>query len=90
VSAPDLLASPSFRALRTLLRDFARGGLPSRAARTPEEDARLAAFHALNELVHLLDQYRRRIARGERVRLRVTNEGRRLDQALIALTISAE
>jgi hypothetical protein len=81
---------PAFRALRELLRDLGKGGLPRFAARTPEEDARLCAYHALNELCHLLDQFRRRVERGERVRLVVTDEGRRLGCARIALEIVEE
>lgn len=68
-SAPDVLAAPDFQTLRTLRRAFARGGLPAAAARSPEDEASIACFVTLAELLRVLDAFRTRIARGERVRL---------------------
>ncbi|MFT3764391.1 MAG: hypothetical protein QM820_02555 [Minicystis sp.] len=82
-----LLAAPPFHALRDLLRAFSRGGMPSRASRTPEEDARLVVFQTLNELVHLLDQFRRRAERGEPVRLLVKERGRQMGRAVVEIAI---
>jgi len=84
---PAPLGSPSFHALRELLRTFSRGGMPSRASRSPEEDARLVVFQTLNELVLLLDQFRRRVERGEPVRLIVTERGRQLGRAVVEIAI---
>ena len=63
------LAMPELRALRELRRALARGGLPSMDRRTPEDHARIASFRAIEELLQLLDQYRRRVDGGERCRL---------------------
>lgn len=63
------LAMPELRALRELRRALARGGLPSMDRRTPEDHARIASFRALEELLQLLDQYRKRVEGGETCRL---------------------
>ncbi|APR80644.1 Hypothetical protein A7982_05991 [Minicystis rosea] len=60
---------PEARALRELRRALARGGLPPRGERTPEDEARIASFRVMEELLRLLDHYRRRIESGERCRL---------------------
>ncbi|APR77542.1 Hypothetical protein A7982_02889 [Minicystis rosea] len=85
--APRLLGAPAFHALRDVLRAFARGGMPSRASRTPDEDARLAVFQTLNELVLVLDQFRRRAERGEAVRLLVTERAREMGRAMVEIAI---
>ena len=84
---PRLLVAPVFHALRDLLRAFSRGGMPSRASRTPDEDARLVVFQTLNELVHVLDQFRRRAERGEAVRLLVTERAREMGRAIVEIAI---
>jgi hypothetical protein len=85
--AGRLLGGAAFAALRDLRRVFARGGMPSRASRSPDEDARLAVFQTLNELVHVLDQFRRCIERGEGVRLVVTERGRQVGRAVVEIAI---
>ncbi len=60
------LAIPEIDTLRELRRAFARGGLPPR---TPEDSVRLAAFRSLEGFLDLVDEFRRRIERGERSRL---------------------
>lgn len=84
------LASAPFQALRELLRTFARGGMPSRASRLPEEDARLVTYQTLNELVLLLEQFRRRVERGEPVRIVVIERGRQLGRAVVEISIVEE
>ncbi len=61
------LAAPEFAMLRQLRGALARGGLPAR--RTPEDHARIAAFRTVQELLVLLDEYRRRVECGDRCRL---------------------
>lgn len=82
-----LLGSPSYQALREVLRAFSRGGLPPRASRTPDEDARLVVFQTLNELMLLLDQFRGRVERGEPVRLLVTERGTQAGRAIVEIAI---
>ncbi|MFT3764713.1 MAG: hypothetical protein QM820_04230 [Minicystis sp.] len=84
------LTLPELRALRALRRDLARGGLPPLSARTPEDHARIAAFRMLEELMSLLDQYRRRIESGERCRLAEREHGREAGRLLIELSIEPE
>lgn len=60
---------PEIKALRELRFALARGGLPASDKRTPEDSARIAAFRALEELLRLLDHYRRRVEQGDRCRL---------------------
>src|SRR6478609_7385631 len=84
------MQGPSFAALRDVLRAFARGGMPSRALRTPDEDARLVVFQTLNELVLLLDQFRGRVERGEAVRLLVTERGAEAGRAVVEIAIVRE
>jgi hypothetical protein len=69
--ARNVLDSPEFETLRTLRRSFARGGLPPVAERSPEDDARIATFSTLAELLRVLREFRDRVARGEAVRLEV-------------------
>jgi len=63
------LAIPELKTLRELRRTLAYGGIPAADKRTPEDDARIAAFRAIEELLRLLDEYRRRVERGEHCRL---------------------
>lgn len=68
----DPLEAPEFATLRSLRRALSRGGLPSH--RTPADEARLAAFMTLQELLRILDEYRVRLRRGDSVRLRVLEQ----------------
>jgi hypothetical protein len=68
--APQIqLVIPELRTLRELRRSLARGGLPAASQRTPEDWARLAAHRSIAELCRIIDEYRRRVESGERVRL---------------------
>lgn len=64
---PDPIASPDFEGLRVLRKKFSRGGLP--ADRTPEDDARIAAYRTIADLLRVLSEFRDRLARGDAVRL---------------------
>lgn len=68
----DVLAASELEMLRNLRRRFARGGLPPFAKRSPEDDARIAAFKTISGLLWVLREYRDRVARGEAVRLEVS------------------
>jgi len=63
------LVIPELKTLRELRRTLAYGGIPSADKRTPEDDARIAAFRAVEELLRLVDEYRRRVERGEHCRI---------------------
>jgi hypothetical protein len=65
----DPTRAPEFTTLRELRRTLSRGGLP--AQRTPEDEARLAAFAAVKELLRVVDEFRIRVRAGEDVHLRV-------------------
>lgn len=71
-AAADPTASADFESLRVLRKKFSRGGLP--ANRTPEDDARLVVFYVLRALLDLLAEFARRVRRGERLRLVVTEQ----------------
>ena len=81
------LAGESCRMLRELRVAFGRGGLPPRDRRTPEDEARIAAFFVLKELTHILDQYRRAVEEGKPCRLAVNEHGRQLGKVVIEITI---
>jgi hypothetical protein len=81
------IASALFRALRDLRAEFGRGGLPPKDRRTPEDEARLAVFCVLQELVHILDQFRRAVEQGEHCRLAISEHGRQLGKVVIEITI---
>ena len=85
--AKNPLASENFRTLRELRIDFGRGGLPPRDGRTPEDDARIATYRVLQELTHILDQYRRAIDEGRACRLAVSEHGRQLGKVIIEIAI---
>jgi hypothetical protein len=87
VRPPNPIWGTAFRALRDLRADFGRGGLPPRDRRTPEDEARIATFCVLQELVHILDQYMRVIERGEHRRLVVSEHGRQLGKVVIEIMI---
>ena len=88
--ARNPLASESFRALRELRTEFGRGGLPPRERRTPEDDARIAAYFVLRETTHILDQFRRAVEEGRPGRLVVSEHGRQLGKVVIEITIEDE
>src|SRR5262245_41773574 len=61
------LAIPGMRQLTDLRTLLAVGGLP--VQRTPADDGRIAAFHAIAEMLRLLQEFKRRIESGEACRL---------------------
>jgi hypothetical protein len=63
------LALPEIQRMREVRRALAFGGLTPAARRTPEDNARIASFRTLEELLPFLDEYRRRIESGQRCRL---------------------
>jgi hypothetical protein len=65
VASSNPIASELFGTLRELRRAFGRGGIPPMERRTPEDEVRIASFCALQEFVHILDQFRRSIEKGE-------------------------
>jgi hypothetical protein len=81
------LVLPEVRELRELRRLLAHGGLPPAGQRRPEDHARIASFRALEELLHLLDQYRRRVERGERCRLVEREHPREAGRLLLEIMI---
>jgi hypothetical protein len=83
------LALPEIRALRELRRALSFGGLTPSHRRSPEDCARIGAFRVLQELLHLLDQFRRRVEQGERVRLVEREHIRESGRLLIELVIEA-
>jgi hypothetical protein len=63
------LVVPEYRAMCELRTALSRGVLPRWDRRAAHDWARLAAFHAIAELLRILDEFKRRIERGERCRL---------------------
>jgi hypothetical protein len=81
------LEAPEFSALRTLRRAFSRGGLPPLLERTPDDEARIAAFFALQQLLLILDEFRRACARGESVHLEIDESGMSPTRLLMTIAI---
>ncbi|MFT3764773.1 MAG: hypothetical protein QM820_04545 [Minicystis sp.] len=65
----ERFSMPELRALRELRGDLARGKLLPLDKRAPGDDARLAAYRTLAELLSVIEEYRRRVERGARCRL---------------------
>jgi len=68
---PDPLASRGFAFLRAVAWSLAQRGLTPASARTPADEARIATFFALGELLRLLEAFRGACVRGEPARLTV-------------------
>jgi hypothetical protein len=85
--ACNVARGPEFTALREVRSALGRGGLPSPDQSTPQEQARLASFRTLEELLRILDEYRRRIESGERCRLVEREHERVPGQLLVELVI---
>ena len=84
---PDPIAGEDFRALRALRDAFALGGLPQQSERTATDEARIATFFVLQELLHLLGQFRRAVDQGKLPRLVVSEHGRQLGKVVIEIRI---
>ena len=59
------------------------------ATRTPEDHARISAFRAIEDLLHLLDQYRGRVESGECCRLVEREHAREPGRLMIEIAIEA-
>lgn len=86
----DPLDSPEFSSLRALRWLFSRGGLPPCSARSPADDARIAAFFTLQELLYVLGEFRKAYLRGSRCRLAVSENGRSPGKVTIEIAIVDE
>ena len=86
-AVPNPLASEHFRMLRELRFELGRDGLPPDDRRTPADDARISAFFLLQELNHILDQFRRAVEEGKPSRLVVREHGRQLGRVVIEIAI---
>ncbi len=79
---------PEVAQLRQLRASLARGGMPRR--RSAEDQARLAAFRTVDELLQVLDEYRRRLESGARCRLVEHEHGREPGRLLLELRIEQD
>lgn len=86
----DPLDSQEFATLRTLKRLLAHGGLPPQSCRTPADEARIAAFFTLQELLHILNEFRNAHLRGARCRLAVSENGRSPGKVTIDIELIEE
>lgn len=68
----DPIASPAFVSLRAVAWSLAEPGLTPVGARAPADEARIAAYFVISELLRLLDAFGAACLRGEAVRLAVT------------------
>lgn len=84
LTPPPRLVIPELRALQELRALLARA---STLPHTPEDSARVVAFHAIAALLRILDRFRKRVESGERCRLvREEREGG-ADRVVIELAI---
>lgn len=83
----DPLDAPELATLRALKRLLASGGLPPQSSRTPADEARIAAFFAVQELLHILDEFRNAHLRGARCRLVVSENGRSPGKVTIEIAL---
>lgn len=81
------LEAPELSTLQLLRGAFASGGFPPPSMRTPEDEARIAAFFALHQLLQLLEEFRKACARGERVRLAVAERGQSPSRIVVDIAI---
>lgn len=86
----DPLTSPEFAALRAVHWSLSQGGLPAVAERTAADEARIAAFFAIQELLHLLEDFHRACMRGDPCHLVVNDRGRTRDRVIIEIQMVYE
>jgi hypothetical protein len=86
----DPLGFPELASLQHLRRLLSRGGLPPQSRRSPADEARIAAFFTLQELVHILTEFRKARLRGEECHLAVSENGRSTGRITIEITILDE
>jgi hypothetical protein len=84
---PNPLEAPAFSTLRLLRRAFSSGGLPPLSIRTPEDEARIAAFFGLQQLMYILEEFRKACARGEPVRLAVDERAQSPNRIVVDIAI---
>jgi hypothetical protein len=84
------LTAPEFTSLRAIHWSLAEGGLPPDAERTPADDARIAAFFTIQELLRILDEFRRACMRGDLCHLVMNDTGRRRDLVVIDIRLVYE
>lgn len=89
-SGIDPLGFSELTSLQTLRRLLARGGLPPQPRRSPADDARIAAFFTLQELLHILTEFRRAHLRGAHCRLVVSENGRSPGRITLEIAIVPE
>lgn len=85
----DPLGFPELVSLCALSRLLSRGGLPPQALRSPADEARIAAFFTLQELLHILAEFRRAHDEGARCHLAVSENGRSPGRITIEIAIVA-
>jgi hypothetical protein len=81
------LEAPELSTLQLLRRSFSSEGFPPPSMRTPEDEARIAAFFALYQLMYLLEEFRRACAGGKRVRLVVNERGQSRSRIVVEIAI---
>lgn len=86
-SPPDPLGFPELASLQALRRVLSRGGLPPQSNRSPADEARIAAFFTLQELLHILTEFRNARAHGAPCHLAVSENGRSPGRLTIEITI---
>lgn len=84
---PNPLEAPEFTTIRLLQRAFLSGGIPPLSMQTAEDEARIAAFFVLHQLMHILEQFREACAWGERVRLMIHEHGRSPTRIVLEIAI---
>jgi hypothetical protein len=85
-----VVALPELRSLRELRKALAYGGLPPAHVRSPEDCARIGSFRVMEELLRVLDAYRRRVESGEACRLVEREHRREPGRFLVELVIEAQ
>lgn len=80
---------PDLVSLYTLSRLLSRGGLPPRSRCSPADEARIAAFFTLQELLHILTEFQRAHLRGADCHLEVSENGRSPGRITIEVAIVA-
>ena len=84
------LAIPELRALQGTRYVLARGGKPPAGERTPEDCARISAFHTLSLLLRILLRFKQKIEGGERCRLVEREHVHEPERVVIELAIETE
>ena len=78
---------PELRALQDARYVLARGGKPPAGERTPEDCARVSAFHTLSLLLRILLRFKQKVENGERCRLVEKDHVHESERVVIELMI---